>query len=103
MPVCPPGQAGVALDLPAALLELTDAHKDAFENIERLEAGDDDRDAVVCGDRLVFLLAHDRLAHDRADMAGSKKALHSVCRRTEQRAHCRRTSTCGQPPLGAAP
>ena len=41
-------RAGVlVLDLGAALLELADAEVDAFEDVERLEAGDDDRHAEV--------------------------------------------------------
>jgi hypothetical protein len=56
----------------------------AFQNIERLEAGDDDRHPIARRDRLVFLVAH-----DGADMARGKKALNPVGRRIEQRTHCR--------------
>jgi len=48
--------AVTVLDLPGSFLKLKDAHIDAFQNIERLEAGDDDRDAVARRDRLVFLV-----------------------------------------------
>jgi hypothetical protein len=44
--------AVLVLDLPTTLLELKDSQIDAFEDIERLEAGDDDRDSVAGRDRL---------------------------------------------------
>ena len=51
-----------------ALLQLPHAAVDPFEQIERLEAGDDDRHAESLGQRLVFVAAH-----DGADVAGPRK------------------------------
>ena len=59
-----------------SLLEHLNATVDSLEQIERLESGDDDRDAKTLGQRLVLLVAH-----DRANVAGPEKALHAVTRR----------------------
>ena len=49
---------------------MLNATVDALEQIERLEAGDDDRDAKTVGEGLVFLVAH-----DRADVARPRGSL----------------------------
>ena len=54
------------------------AISDAFQQVERLEAGDDDRHAVALDDRLVFAVAH-----DRADVARAEEPLHAVARRSQ--------------------
>ena len=69
------GAGVLVLDLVPALLELADRHPDALEQVERLEAGDDDRHAVLGGDRLVL-----GPAHDRADVAGGQEPLDLVGR-----------------------
>ena len=76
----------LVLDLGAAFLELLDAHVDALQDVERLEAGDDDRHAVLRRERLVL-----GVAHHRADVAGREEALHAV-----------RRATTGSPPSPAA-
>ena len=55
------------LHLGAALLQLPHRQQDAFQQIERLEAGDHDRHVVARGDRLVLAPAH-----HRADMPGPR-------------------------------
>src|SRR4030095_12548639 len=59
-----------------ARFELPGCHQCFLQNIDRFEAGDEDRHPVAIGDRLVFALAH-----DRADMPRSKKSLHAIERR----------------------
>ena len=49
--------------------------QDAFEHVDRLEAGDDDRHPETLGERLVF-----GEAHDRADVAGTEESLHAIAR-----------------------
>jgi hypothetical protein len=75
----------LVLDDRATRLELADRHQDALEQIERLEAGDHDRDVVSLGDRLVL-----RPAHDGADVAGGEERLDLARRRLEDRGHRRR-------------
>ena len=73
----------------AALLELLDRHQDPLQNIDRLEAGDDDRHVVARADRLVLAISH-----HGADVAGAEKALHAVARRRRIAASAGGTSTC---------
>ena len=79
----------LVLDLRAPLLELLHAHVDALQDVERLEAGDDDRHAILRGQRLVL-----RVAHDRADVTGGEKTLHAVVRRRRIASIAGGTSTC---------
>ena len=78
------------LDLRPALLELREAHVDALQEVERLEAGDDDRHAVAGGDREVLAVAH-----HGADVAGREESLHAARRATTRIASSAGgTSTC---------
>src|SRR5262249_28697540 len=73
----PADSAGVlVLHLRAAGFELAHGAEDAFEHVERLEAGDDDGHTIAAGDRLVL-----GVAHHRADVAGPQEPLHAVARR----------------------
>ena len=56
-----------------------------FEQIDRLEAGDDDRHAVALRERLVLAVAH-----DRADVAGAEERLHAVAGGLQDRGDRRR-------------
>ena len=70
----------LVLDLGPALFQLLQAEVDALQQVERLEAGDDDRHAVALGDRHVL-----RVAHHRADVSGGEEPLHAARRRGEDR------------------
>ncbi len=63
------------LDCGAAVFKLFNGFLNAQHQIERFKTGDDDGDAVLAGDRLVF-----PIAHHRAYMARCQKALHAVLR-----------------------
>src|SRR5262249_33766577 len=52
--------AVLVLDLRASFLQLLDTEIDPVQDVQRLEAGHDDRDAVLPGDWLVLGVAHDR-------------------------------------------
>jgi hypothetical protein len=78
----------LVLHAPAALLQRLQRQVDALQQVERLEAGDDDGRAVLLGQRLVF-----PVAHHRADVAGGQEALHQVLGRTEDRLMAGGTST----------
>ncbi len=58
--------------------------QDTLDQIERLEPGDRDRDAVLLGNGRVF-----PVAHHRADMPGGQKTLHPVVRRAQNGMHGR--------------
>ncbi len=80
------GARVLVLDAVPPLLELrAPPCRMPCEQVERLEAGDDDRHAVLLGDRLVL-----PVAHHRADVAGGEEGLHPVGRRAEDRLHRRR-------------
>ena len=70
LPLARDGAAELVLDLAAAFVELADQHQDRLHDVERLEAGDRDRAAVVAGEALVG-----GGADDRADMAGADEAI----------------------------
>ena len=53
-----------------------------FQQVDRLEPGDDDRDAIALGEGRVVLVAH-----HGADVPGGEEALHAVGRRREDRLH----------------
>ncbi len=65
--------AVLILDARAALLELANAHEDALEEIDGLEAADHDRSVMASRKRLVLLEAH-----HRADVPGAKEGLHAI-------------------------
>ena len=72
----------------------------ALQDVQRLEAGDDDRHAVLRRERLVF-----REAHHRADVPGGQETLHAVRRRRRgsppspaARARARRASRSSSSP-----
>ena len=67
------GARVLILHFGAALLELAHGEQRAFEQVERLEAGDDDGHLVPRGDRLVFAPSH-----DGADVARPEESLHAV-------------------------
>src|SRR5262249_33052812 len=67
------------LALGAALLELPHRPQHAVEQVDRLEAADDDRDAVLSDDNLVL-----GEPHDRADVTWAEERLDSVVRRAQQ-------------------
>src|SRR5262249_48599831 len=71
----PHGPRILDLDFGATGFELLDHAQNAFEQIDRLEARDDDRDSIAFRERSVFANSH-----DRADVAGAEKALHAVAR-----------------------
>ena len=74
-------RAGVlVLDRRLAPLELRHRGEDALQEVEGLEAGDHDRDAVLRADRLVVAVAG-----DGADVAGGEEALDLDPVRGEQR------------------
>jgi hypothetical protein len=75
----------LVLDLGASLLELSDQHQDALEQVDRLEPRDDERHAEVVRDRLVLAPA----LH-RADVTGREEALDPVARRHKDRRDRRR-------------
>jgi hypothetical protein len=62
--------AVLVFDLVAAFFQLGCRHQNAFENVERLKAGDDDWDFVALRDGEIFLEAH-----DGADVACSQESL----------------------------
>ena len=70
---------------PGGLLPAPDRHVDALQHVQRLEAGDDDRHAILRRHRLVF-----PVAHHRADVARGQEALHAVARRAQDGFHGRR-------------
>ena len=63
----------LVLHLGAARPRAGSRQREALEDVQRLEAGDDDGDAVPGGDRPVFAGAH-----DGADVARGEEALHAV-------------------------
>ncbi len=79
----PLDRAGVlVLDLVASRLELLDEHVDPLEEVERLEAGDDDGDMILRRQRLVL-----SVAGDGADVPRRQEALHAVVGRGGDRLH----------------
>ena len=66
------------LDVTAPLLELPNAHRDALQDVERLEPGHHDGHVVAARERLVLLEAH-----HGADVARGEKRLDAVGRRSE--------------------
>ena len=72
----------LVLNVRFARLELLDGHPDALEQVDRLEAGHDDRDLVFGGDRLVLLPPH-----HGADVSGGEESLHAVVGRVENGQH----------------
>ena len=66
----PHGAAILDLDARLARFELLDRDRDAFEDVDGLEAGRDDRQPVARGDRLVL-----GGAHHGADVAGGEERL----------------------------
>src|SRR3954467_3009942 len=58
--------------------ELLHRAQDGIEQIERLESGDDQRDAIMPRDRLVL-----RGAHHGADVTGTEERLDSITRRLQ--------------------
>ena len=75
----------LVLHLRAPLFELAHAHVDSLQQIERLEAGGDDRHPIPRGERAVLVEAH-----HRADVTGGEKGVHPPRRRAEDRLHRRR-------------
>ena len=63
------------LDLGATLFKLLDAHIYALQNIERLEARDNNGYVVFPGYRFVL-----GVAHDSADVPRCQEALHTATR-----------------------
>ena len=61
------GASVLVLDSPPSLLQLADAAEDTLEQIERLKTGDDDRDVVAVGDRLVLRGSPSRCRRDRPE------------------------------------
>ena len=87
----PAHHAGVlVLDARQTVLQTLDGAQDAVEQVHRLEAGDDDRHAIVGGERLVLAVAH-----DRAHVARPEKALHAVAGRLQHGGHGRRHEDVG--------
>ena len=70
------GAAVLVLDLVPSRLELLDEHVRRLEEVERLEAADDDRHAVLLRQPLVV-----DVAGDGADVSRRQEALHPVVRR----------------------
>src|SRR5579872_1007398 len=70
IPFPPHGSRVLILDVVAPFFELADRHVDAFEQVEGLESGDNDRDFIFLRDRKVLFESH-----DRADVAGGEKSL----------------------------
>ena len=70
----------LVLDLAAALGELAQDHRDRLQDVQRLEAGDRDRLAVVGGDEL-----ERPRADDRRDVARTDEAVEPQVGRLEQR------------------
>ena len=81
----------LVLDLGAALVELAHQHQDRLQDIDRLEAGDRDRLAVLLGEELVGLAADDdrdmRRPEEAVDLDGAELAHR---RRLEDRGDRRR-------------
>ena len=75
----------LVFDLRFAGFELADCHQRSFQNIDRLEAGDDDRHFVTRRDRLVFAITH-----HGTNMPGPEKSLHAIERRLQNGGHRRR-------------
>ena len=65
-------------------LQLPDTHQDALQNVQRLEARDDNGHVVFRRDRLIF-----RATHHRADMARRQETLHAAIGRGQQSFHGR--------------
>src|SRR4029450_732032 len=63
-----------------ARFELPDGHQDALEQVERFEAGDDDRHSIPPRDRFVL-----GPAHDGTDVGGGKESLPLTAARGEDR------------------
>ena len=59
----------------AARFKLEDGAANSIEQIEGFEAGDDDGDAELLGERRIL-----PVAHDAADVAGGEKGLRPGCR-----------------------
>ena len=72
------------LDARLACVQLTHDHQDRFQNVERFEAGDDDRFAVVPGDEFVRTAAG-----DRRNVTGPHEPVDAHVGRIENRAHRR--------------
>ncbi|KEF07459.1 hypothetical protein DF18_37410 [Streptomyces rimosus] len=78
------GARVLVLDLAASVLQLPDRHQDAFEEVEGFEAGDDDGDVPVGGDRFVR-----GPAHHGAHMSGGEKGLYFAVGVGQQGGHGR--------------
>ena len=97
----------LVLDLAATLGELAQHHQHRLQEVERLEAGDRDRLAVLVGDEL-----ERARADDGRDVAGADEAVEAQVGRLQQRAqrrddrdvgaHARRSSRRSRPWRGAA-
>ena len=74
----------LVLDLAATLLQLAQDHVDRLQQVERLEARDHDRLAVVGRDEL-----EGPCADDRRDVPGPDEAVEAQVGRLEQRAQRR--------------
>ncbi len=74
----------LVLDLAPALGELAQDHRDRLQDVQRLEARDHDRLAVVGGDEL-----ERPRADDRRDVAGADEAVQAQVGRLQQRAQRR--------------
>src|SRR5262249_54793230 len=68
----------LGLDLRPAGFELRHRAQQAFEQVARLEAGDDNGHAIAAGDRLVLATAH-----HRTDVAWSEERLYAIARRLQ--------------------
>ena len=66
------------LDRCTSFFQLLDRHQRSFEDIERLEAGDDDGDVVARADGIVLAVSH-----HSADVARTEEALHAIAGGTE--------------------
>ena len=64
--------------------EHAERHIDALDQVDRLEASDDDRNMMRRGQWHVFMVAH-----HRADMSGCQKTLDEVAGFTEERLYRR--------------
>ena len=69
----------------AARFQLAHGHQRAFHDVDRFEAGDDDRDAKAGADRLIFAVAH-----DGAHVSRPEKSLHPIEGRLQDRGQGRR-------------
>ena len=78
-----PGNDALVLvfDFGLAVAQLAQQHHDGLQNVQRLEAGDDDRFAFVLGNPIVG-----PAADDRGNVAGADKAVEAHVRRIQNRA-----------------